>query len=191
MSIFLKYKEGEDYCGDRYLLLQRGNGALHVMIDGVGHGKEASAVADIACSSISSSSDVPLIDIIRGCELALLGTRGIVISFVMCVLGKNILNYYSVGNIETVLIGPDKIIHLKRRPGIFGAKKLPVHIDSMLIPAESKLLMFTDGVDELPISNQRLLRHMNSRHIVQALSNQWQGRDDICIFCEKLPYESN
>ena len=189
MSVFLKYKEGVDYCGDRYLLLQRADSTLYVMIDGIGHGKEASAVADTACHSINASGDAPLIDIIRNCELALLGSRGIVISFVMWAWGENTLHYYSVGNIESVLISSDNLIHLKTHPGIFGSKNLPIHIASTLISAEAQLLMFTDGIGKLTGQIRHQLRRMNSRHIVQMLSKQWQGQDDVCIFCEKLHYE--
>jgi hypothetical protein len=50
-------------------------------------------------------------------------------------------------------------------------------------------LMCSDGVGEITGSIRQQFGNLNTRHIVNLLSKQWQGHDDICILCEKLNHE--
>lgn len=191
MDTFFAHKKGESYCGDRHLTIVRKGQTLYVIIDGIGHGEKASKVADIAYHTITKEVEAnsPLPLIIKVCEAALANTRGIVVSFVMVTHSTSSLEYYSVGNIETMLINSDGITNLKQTPGVFGAKIHPINPSTLQYPTDSYLLMFTDGVNEITGEIRQQLNNMNSRHIVKMLSNQWQGQDDICILCEKLNYE--
>lgn len=186
MDVFLNNKQGEEFCGDRYLVIKRTDSCLYVVIDGIGHGQKASIVADIAYDSIMRSANADLIDIIQDCQTALLDTRGVVISFILFAFNEKKIDYYAVGNVESALISSDSIIALKTRRGIFGAIKHPIKIQSMALPSPVKVLMHTDGIGNVSGHLRQQFSKMNSRHIVQILAQQWSGDDDICILCEQV-----
>lgn len=189
MSVFVNKKKGEKFSGDRYLAIKRKSSMLCVVLDGIGHGKEASKVADMTYDAIKEFANDSLQRIIEQCQQSLENTRGIVISFMLVTEGKNSVEFYSVGNIETLLINAEKVVNLSTTPGIFGAKKHPIRIINVDIPKESQLLMFTDGVGKIRGPVRQQLKKMNTRHILHMLSSQWSGDDDVCIICEKLSYE--
>jgi hypothetical protein len=49
--------------------------------------------------------------------------------------------------------------------------------------------MYSDGVGDITGAIRQQLSNLNSRHIVNLLTKQWQGKDDVCILCEKLNHE--
>ena len=176
MATIIRHKKGESYCGDRCLTLVNNDSTLYVVIDGIGHGEKASKVADIATHSITRAVEAnsSLTIIIQACEIALANTRGIVVSFVMVVHSKCMLEYYSLGNIESLLISPKGIINLKRTPGIFSAKKSSINLSVLQYPAGSYILMYTDGINEITGQIRQQLSNMNSRHIVNILGHQME-----------------
>ena len=188
MDTFINHKKGETFCGDRFLTLKKNNNTFYVVIDGIGHGQKASHVADIAYYSITReiAANSTLLDIIQTCEKALANTRGIAVSFVKVNHSKYSLEYCSVGNIESILIDVSGPINLKRTPGVFGAKKSPINISVLPFTSEAYLLMCSDGVGDITGAIRQQLSNLNSRHIVNLLTKQWQGQDDVCILCEKL-----
>jgi serine phosphatase RsbU (regulator of sigma subunit) len=191
MVTFINHKKGEIFCGDRFLSIKKNGHSFYIVIDGIGHGQKASHVADIAYHAITSEIDAnsSLVNIIKACEAALADTRGIAVSFVKVNHNQEQLEYCSVGNIESILIHANGSINLKRTPGVFGAKKYPITISVLPFTSEASLLMCSDGVGEITGSIRQQLGNLNTRHIVNLLSKQWQGQDDICILCEKLNYE--
>lgn len=186
MSIFLRTKQGELFCGDRYLVEHNSNGTLYVVIDAIGHGKEASRVADIALQSIKDTINMKLVNIIEAANSALIDTRGAVIYFVFYLPEKNKAYYYGLSNIRCLLIAAPGVVKLTSVPGYFGQKKLTITLNEVEVTSEALLLMFTDVADEIKVETYPLLQKMNSRHLVQILSNQWSGQDDICCLCRSL-----
>ena len=186
MEVFLNSKSGEDYCGDRFLAIPRSKDTLYALIDGIGHGVEASLAADSAVYCITAMLDDPLLDICAASEDALRDTRGAAISLVTLTHDTQCLEYVSIGNIESYIIGHNDFIQLNKLPGIFGATRRQFKINSLQIPADATLLMCTDGVGVISQYILRQFNKMSPRHIVNLLSQRWRGNDDICILCEDL-----
>ena len=186
MHFFLESKKGELYCGDRYIVQKRNEGIFYAVIDAIGHGEKASCIADIAYTSMQKTLDKTLIDIIETCQSELAKTRGVVIFFVLFLPKLNRLYYFGVGNINCLLITPSEVIKLSSTPGIFGNHALPISLTQIKVPKQTKLLMFTDGIEEIKTQNYPKLQLMNSRHIISFLSQKWSGKDDICCICESL-----
>ena len=199
MHFFLESKKGELYCGDRYIVQKRNEGIFYAVIDAIGHGEKASCIADIAYTSmqktldkvlieitVQKTRDKTLIDIIETCQSELAKTRGVVIFFVLFLPKLNRLYYFGVGNINCLLITPSEVIKLRSTPGIFGNHALPISLTQIKVPKQTKLLMFTDGIEEIKTQNHPQLQLMNSRHIISFLSQKWSGKDDICCICESL-----
>lgn len=186
MEVFLHNKEGESFCGDRFLSIPNAMSTLYVMVDGVGHGREASLAADKACVAILSMSDKPLKQIVAFCEESLADTRGVAISFVRQTPSRNMIEYVGVGNVESYVVCDRRIIPLTKKPGIFGNRRRNFEIKSQTIPENATLLMFTDGVGPVPAALLHHFQNMRPRHIIKVLSERWQGQDDVCILCEDL-----
>jgi len=191
MDTFINHKIGETYCGDRFLTVHKNDNTFYVVIDGIGHGQKASYVADIAYHSISReiNLDSSLTKIITVCESDLANTRGIAVCFVKVNHSTGTLEYYGVGNIESMLINVNGLINFKQTPGFFGAKKHPINLSLLNFTDDAHLLMCSDGVGEITGQIRQQLSNLNSRHIVHLLTKQWQGQDDVCILCEKLNHE--
>lgn len=188
MEVFLNCKRGEGYCGDRFLAIPRSRDTLYVLIDGIGHGQEASLAADSAVYCITAMPDDSLLDICAASEDALRDTRGVAISLVTSAHDTQCLEYISIGNIETYIIGHDDFIQLNKLPGIFGATRRQFKTNSQQIPPDATLLMCTDGVGVISQYILKQFNKMSPRHIVNLLSQRWVGNDDICILCESLSH---
>ncbi len=186
MDLFLRTKKGEVLCGDKYIIKQYGKGILYILIDAVGHGEEASFIAGITSQLIADSINMKLLNIIEACNAKLSGTRGAVIFFVFYLPEENKAYYYGVGNISCLLVSNTRVVKLNSTPGILGLKNLDITLSEVDITEEDRLLMFTDGASELKVESYAQLQKMNSRHLVNMLSNTWTGQDDICCICEQL-----
>ena len=186
IEFFSKSKQGEQYCGDRFLFIPSQSSTLYVMIDGVGHGQDASIAADKACKSILFAPDKPLCDIAASCEKSLASTRGVAISIVRQQSKKKLIEYISVGNIEAYIVFDDRVIRLNKKPGILGARKRQFKADYQTVSKHASLLMFTDGVDKITPSLTKHFVKMRPHHLVKLLSDRWTGQDDVCIFCKEL-----
>jgi serine phosphatase RsbU (regulator of sigma subunit) len=186
MDVFLRAKKGEVLCGDKYIIKQYGKGTLYILIDAIGHGKEASLIAGITSQLIEDSINMKLPNIIEACNAKLSGTRGAVICFVFYLPEENKAYYYSVGNISCLLVSNTRVVKLNSIPGIFGLKNLDITLSEVETTEKDRLLMFTDGATELKAESYAQLQKMNSRHLVQMLSETWTGQDDICCICEQL-----
>ncbi len=71
---------GETVCGDLHLVKPFDNGALVAVVDGLGHGDEAIAVARIAIQVLEGQADQSVITLVKRCHEALIDTRGVVLT---------------------------------------------------------------------------------------------------------------
>ncbi len=186
MDVFLRAKKGEVLCGDKYIIKQYGKGTLYILLDAVGHGKEASFIAGIASQFIEDSINMELANMIEACNAKLSGTRGVVICFVLYLPEEKKAYYYGVGNISCLLVSNTRVVKLNSIPGIFGLQNREITLSEVDITQEDRLLMFTDGATELKAESYAQLQKMNSRHLVHMLSKTWTGQDDICCIGEPL-----
>src|SRR5262245_34195727 len=71
---------GQTVCGDLQLVKSFDHGALVAVVDGLGHGDEAIAVARIAIRALEEQPDKSVITLVKRCHEALTGTRGVVLT---------------------------------------------------------------------------------------------------------------
>ncbi|MGH8281672.1 MAG: protein phosphatase 2C domain-containing protein, partial [Gammaproteobacteria bacterium] len=70
-------------CGDHHVVVPLPNGALIMVVDGLGHGEQAALAARVAVEAVSSqtAAKVPLRQLVQRCHSALRGSsRGVVLS---------------------------------------------------------------------------------------------------------------
>src|SRR6266436_4610193 len=71
---------GEMVCGDLHLIQPITDGVLAAVVDGLGHGDEASIAAKTAIAVLESNADEPLTALVKRCHVALTKTRGAVMT---------------------------------------------------------------------------------------------------------------
>lgn len=140
--------QGEVVSGDAYGIFDEGAYVLVVVVDGLGHGPEASIASRAAVALVAENRHKPVETLLKDCHVALKPTRGAVMGLARIDRGEQTLTFAGVGNIEARVIGAD----LVRRPvsvnGIIGynarkfsAQVVPFHRGDML-------LMHSDGLSD-------------------------------------------
>src|SRR5258707_4378799 len=71
---------GQSVSGDVPAVVRTANGVVVAAMDGLGHGSEAAAAAEIAAATLEMHAEEPLTEIILRCHEALRRNRGVGIS---------------------------------------------------------------------------------------------------------------
>src|SRR5579859_1973720 len=94
---------GQTSAGDQYLVAPLPTGVLIAVVDGLGHGEEAEAVAKTAVATLQEYACESVTHLIRQCHEALQGTRGVVMSLAAINAGSSLMTWAGVGDVEGVL----------------------------------------------------------------------------------------
>src|SRR2546426_9728599 len=71
---------GQTVSGDKHLIKPLADGVLLAVVDGLGHGDEATIAAKIAIAVLESHAEEPLTALVKRCDEALTSTRGVVMT---------------------------------------------------------------------------------------------------------------
>ena len=165
---------GGSESGDRHLIQAFASGVLLAVVDGLGHGEPAAAVARLATAILTEYAGEPVGQLVERCHAALAQTRGVVMSLASVDARDLSVTWLGVGNVEAVLVrapgqgqggsggtgeSPQlderardslprerKTDHLLLRPGVVG-QKLP-SLQPVRLAAEpgDTLVLATDGI---------------------------------------------
>jgi hypothetical protein len=180
---------GEQVCGDVHLIKPVPQGVLLAVVDGLGHGAEAAAVAVIALGVLDRHAGEPLNVIIRHCHDALIGTRGAVMTLAWLEAGERRLSWLGVGNVEAVLLraGRTPQIPLARavlRNGIVGYRLPALQAGTFSVVPDDLLVFATDGVRAG--FTEALLDGVPPRRLAnRVLDRYFRGTDDALVLVAK------
>ncbi len=121
---------------------------LLAIIDGLGHGEAAAQAADAALAAMARQPELPLPELMRDLDTALLSTRGAAIGLAR-IEGRRLL-YAGVGNTRALRWRGQRMLRLSSQYGIVGGG-LPGEVtvsEFDFVPGDW-LLLFTDGLDEM------------------------------------------
>jgi serine phosphatase RsbU (regulator of sigma subunit) len=142
---------GETASGDDYVVQPLPDGVLLAVVDGVGHGPDASAAAREAIAILQAHAHEPLIPLFELCHGGLRRTDGVVLSLAAFDVRDSTLTWLGVGNVECLLIRADVLARPARdsvlqRGGVVGYRLPPLR-SAVLSVAPGDLLIFaTDGI---------------------------------------------
>jgi serine phosphatase RsbU (regulator of sigma subunit) len=143
--------EGETVSGDMYLVRPFSKGVLVAAVDGLGHGPEAAASAQVAISTLEASPDQSIVSLVRFCHEALKGMRGVVMSLASFNKIRNTMTWLGIGNVEGRLLRANQEAgqsgdSLLLRGGIVG-HNLPALI-AIEVPVNTgdTLIFVSDGI---------------------------------------------
>lgn len=137
-------------CGDRAVVRCNGADALLAVIDGIGHGEQAAAAAQIAQDVIARGTDLSPIELTQRCHEALRYTRGAVLSIARLDSRRASLSWLGVGNVRGLVLhacGRPARHELLLRGGVVGSGQLPT-LQAAAIPWQplDTLIFATDGI---------------------------------------------
>src|SRR4051812_37535119 len=152
-SVASRALPGETVSGDLHVVAPWSDGVVMAVVDGLGHGGEATAAARVAVAVIEQHAGQPVIALVQRCHRALQQTRGGVMTVVEINSRSETATAVVVGNVETVIYRGNPAGRARResvllRGGVVGYR-LPVLQASELPIAAGDIVVFaTDGVRE-------------------------------------------
>lgn len=143
---------GESVSGDAYLVRQVGENWLLAVVDGLGHGFQAAAVAAITVGVLNAHADEGLSALVHRCHGALLRTRGVVMTLAWIEPHTHVLTWAGVGNVEGILrqcgnAGRPRVERPLLHSGVVGSNLLEVRPRRVSIGPGDLLVLATDGIE--------------------------------------------
>jgi phosphoserine phosphatase RsbX len=158
---------GQTVSGDQYIVQPFPGGVLVAVVDGLGHGEEAVAAANLAIAVLREHADESVVALLRCCHDRLKGTRGVVMSLASFSGQNRAMTWAGVGDVEGVLLRAAHGAQPAResillRGGVLGYQ-LPLSRATTVSVTGGDLLIFaTDGIrsgfDRAPLLNNPLIR---------------------------------
>lgn len=185
---------GEDESGDQFVVAPFDAGTLVAVVDGLGHGAEATEAAMCAVRTLQAHAHEPVVLLMQRCHKELRKMRGAVISLASFDAATATMNWLGVGNVEGVLLGTAADggrarTSLVTRGGIVG-DRLPQLLPASVPVKPGDLLLFaTDGICSMFIRDLdqaehpcQLVHHIFVQHAKTTddaliLGAQWTNGD--------------
>src|SRR5439155_21197 len=135
----------------RYLVKIMEDWALVAAVDGLGHGADAAAAADVAITLLEEYTGEPLTTLANRCHEGLRKSRGVVMSLALFDGRRHTMTWLGVGNVEGVLLRRSRMVNTGRetillRGGIVGYQLPPLHMATFSVVRGDTLIFATDGV---------------------------------------------
>ena len=176
---------GQTVSGDLHLVECCEHGALLAVIDGVGHGGQAGAVAEAAAKILREHAEEPVMALVQRCHEALARTRGVVMTLASVDVLDNTVTWMGVGNVEARLFRVEAETsypceHILLRSGLIGLQ-LPALQASMMSLAPGDLLVFaTDGI-QVGFEARIKLNDPVQQIADRILKQYFKGTDDALV----------
>ncbi len=198
---------GENICGDLHLVTAVPDGVLIAVVDGLGHGAEASAASRIALEVLQRHARDALTMLVSRCHAELRKTRGVVMTLATLRSTDNQLSWLGVGNVEAVLVraggAPDtagNYVSLRGTPaagtpamlakgladrallrsGIVGFRLPELHPSTRVVSPGDLLIFATDGIRQGFLDG--LDRSDTPQNLADGiLQRHFKGNDDALV----------
>lgn len=142
---FSMAKQGEEVCGDEWIVKRTKDGAAILVSDGLGHGEGAAQTSREAVGIFKASRELFLEDMMFKIHQGLTGTRGAAISIADLDFSRGKINYIGIGNISGRIFDYGKYQSCISNEGIVGANLRKLQTFTYEFPEGSVFVMNTDG----------------------------------------------
>jgi hypothetical protein len=152
-SVASRAAPGEAVSGDLHLVAPCRDGMLIGVVDGLGHGDEATAAARIAVAVLEQHAGESVISLVQHCHRALQRTRGVVMTLGSLNAAEDTLTVIGIGNVETVVHRANPAATPRResvllRGGVVGYQLPALQASTLPMTAGDVVVFATDGVRE-------------------------------------------
>ena len=186
---------GEVQSGDKHLVKVFPHGVLLAALDGLGHGEEAAAAANMAVRVLQSSENESVISMLKRCHEQLRSTRGVVISLAAFNAVEETMTWVGVGNVEGILLKADPAAnpgyeYLTLRSGVVGTRLPLLHAAIVPVKRGDTLIFATDGIR--PEFAQRRALGAGPQQIADRILAQYaKGTDDALVLVARYVGEAS
>jgi hypothetical protein len=189
-SVAARALPGQVVSGDRHIVSAWPGGVLLGVVDGLGHGEEATVAAQAAIDVLAEHSGDSVISLVQRCHRALLRTRGAVMTLVSINSGDGTAAMLGVGNVEGLLLRANPQARPREsvllRGGVVGYQLPALHAD--LVPmAPGDLLVFaTDGLRD-DFGDELTAGEPVAQLVERIMERKFRGTDDgLVLACKYL-----
>ena len=171
----------QEESGDRHLVKTIHDGALLAVVDGSGHGKDASGPARLAVETLESHADEDVVSLLQRCHENLRSTRGAVISIASINTAQSTLTWAGVGNIEGMILrfgssSQQTVDRLLLRPGIVGYRLPSLQAQALPLAPGDLIIFTTDGIR--PDFENHITSEEHPRVIANKISSGYRKQCD-------------
>ncbi|MGE5219672.1 MAG: SpoIIE family protein phosphatase [Chloroflexota bacterium] len=150
-GVSLRALKGQRISGDFYLVESSQEGFLIAAIDGLGHGPQAAAAAQIAADTLRTHARDSAVELLNRCHQELKQTRGVAMSLASFNTQLNSLWWLGVGNVEGVRLRLDQnaklsVESIPLRGGVVGYQLPPLRPSLSRIEPHDTIIFATDGI---------------------------------------------
>jgi phosphoserine phosphatase RsbX len=176
---------GQVESGDRHIVKPFQSGTLVAVVDGLGHGADAAAAAEIAVASLERHAHESVIFLVGRCHERLHQSRGVVMSLASFSGLDATMTWLGVGNVEGVLLRADTSRNPRRetlllRGGVVGAQLPSLSASIVPITPGDTLVFATDGIRS-GFAEGLILGDPPQRNADRILARHGMGTDDALV----------
>jgi hypothetical protein len=177
---------GQSVSGDMHLVKPLETGVLIAVVDGVGHGNEATGVAEVAVDVLEQHAGEGIVQLVWSCHQALENTRGVVLTVAYLDALNNTITWVGVGNVEGRLVRRNGGPHghpaesVLLRGGLVGYKLPSLYVSSAPLCAGDLLLFATDGITP-GFESDIYIAQSPGRIADSILNRHFKGTDDALV----------
>ena len=181
---------GESVSGDQHVVAATDDGVLLAVIDGLGHGDEATYAAQRAASVLAAPGAASVLELIQRCHRALRTTRGAAMTLVALNHRERRATALGIGNVETVLVRADPLQRPAResvllRNGVVGYQLPMLQMSEMTIAPGDVVVFATDGVRE-DFGDRVVATDPLPQLVDRILAQKFRGTDDALVLACKF-----
>jgi serine/threonine protein phosphatase PrpC len=166
---------GETICGDASTVVASAQGTLLCVADGLGHGPNARAAADIACAHVAAHADTPVDVLLRELDRALAGTRGAALSLLTLEPAGGRVLFAGIGNVELHALARAHIAS-PTTPGILGRGFKSVRVWEHPLAEGDLFVLTSDGVSSQ--FDLQVFAHLEPQAIAEAIVAGFHKKHD-------------
>ena len=175
----------EQFSGDMHAVVERDDGALVALLDGLGHGVEAFEAVRAAMPAIEAHAGASVTTLVQQCHDALRKTRGAVMSAAWFDARDSSMTWTGVGNVDSVLIRAAKHAQARNeaiatRGGVVGYRLPTLHAERHPVSRGDLLVMATDGIRSAFSAN--IVTQFSAQEIAESILARFaRGTDDAHV----------
>jgi negative regulator of sigma-B (phosphoserine phosphatase) len=182
---------GQTVSGDLHVVSAFPHGVLIGVVDGLGHGDEATLAARTAVKVLSENPGESVITLVQRCHRALLNTRGVVMTLVSVDTTDDTATMLGVGNVEAALLranpqGVRARESVLLRGGVVGYQLPALHASFVPFAPGDLLVFATDGVRE-DFADLLNASDPPAELVDRIMARKFRGTDDgLVLACKYL-----
>ncbi|MGN6316625.1 SpoIIE family protein phosphatase [Trinickia sp.] len=180
----------EDPSGDAHAVVERSDGALVALLDGLGHGFEAAVAVREAVAVIEEQASASVVDLVRQCHDALHKTRGAVMSVAWFDADDASMTWTGVGNVDSVLIRASASTQTRNEAiatpgGVVGYRLPTLRATRYAVSPGDVLVMATDGIRSTFSSG--IVTQFSAQEIAESILVRYaKGTDDAHVLVARF-----